>query len=153
LDGSKERAAEKENAQAKMNRKLLLLSACFCIGIVSVLLYTFAIITGVQTMEMSLQIGTSYGFNLETDKLYFARTPPGGEVRRTFTIQSNRPYPLLVRIQKKGDIGPWVALSNASVTLSPFGKAAVQATAYPPPYAHLGNYSGYLRIISSRALW
>ena len=126
---------------------IILLSVGGMLLIFFLLFYTFYIVEDMQTIALDVEVGHNYALNLDTDKLYYGRTVPGGDLSRGFVISNKRDYPLKAGFIKEGTIRSWVELKPDNAAIPPKSNVTILTTVYVPTETPLGNYTGTIKII------
>lgn len=123
--------------------------------LLSIFAIDFLSVKKVDEVYMDLEIANSYrdiGFNPEGDALHFGKVPLTGTSRREFSISHSYSEPLNVKITIKGNITPFVTVSDNNFELNPNEIKELNASIKIPEDALAGNYNGTLNIIFKKPL-
>lgn len=117
-----------------------------------VLGYSFFILDEIIVLPMELNVNSSYGFNLETNKLHLGKTVPGGDSSRGFIVSNNKDYPLKVSVIKEGQLAKWTEIEKQTFTIFPSENKTVMVNAYVPKGTEYGLYTGNIKVILKKKL-
>ncbi len=136
-----------------MSRKIIFYVLIVSLIFTTLLLgYSFFIIDEIIILPMELNVNSSYGFNLETDKLNLGKIVPGGDSSRGFTVSNNKDYPLKVSVIKEGQLAKWIEIGNQTFDIFPSENKAVMVNVYVPKGTEYGLYTGNIKVILKKKL-
>ena len=132
----------------KRNRFYVLLGVIILIAVVgTTLVYYSYNIYDVKRVKMSIIVFDHYGFSVDTDHLEFGMNIPGGGGNsRTMYLVHGYKEPLLVQIERRGEMGSWTNFDNNFILEPNVGKNLTVSVNVPPNVGY-GNYTGELVII------
>ena len=135
-----------------MKKLILLITICVLSVILTLIFYSFYRVAFVQTVSMDLEVGDNVGFNLDTDKLHFGKTFPGGVLSRKITVGHNVDARLRAHIVPSGEIKEWVLVPENNFHLA--NREVKNLTVYVnvPEDAEYGNYTGTLEVFFQRTI-
>ena len=101
--------------------KILLIVLFFMMGsaLITYLVYNEFHVLQVEEIKMNVTVANRVGFVLDADALHFGTTHPGGQSRRTVTIDNSDAFPIKVEIKSFGDLGPRLDVSENEFVLQP----------------------------------
>ena len=102
---------------------------------------------------MDVQVGSGIGINTDTDALHFGGTIPGGTSQRSFRIQNDYGFRVMVRVNVQGDLANWTRFKPSTFSLRPGESRQVQFTCFVPKNAPYGNYTGIINVKIARDLF
>ena len=135
----------------KTNKRLLILV---------IILISFSIIANIyKTKEQIVEIEEVYmsmefdntliaGFDANKTALTFGKIPLGSTSKRSFTVNNDLEFPVKIRIEKEGDISPYILISDASFNLDITEEIEIIVLATPIRGIEEKKYEGTLRIIT-----
>ena len=130
-----------------MFMKWITIALIIAIIIVGVFIADRLLVQNVITYEMHLEVGSTSGFNLDTDKLYFGRVVPGSSASRDVIINSSYSSPLRVALEKSGPVADLVVFSENNFVLMPGEHKKVSGSVAVPLNMSYGVYTGTLRVV------
>lgn len=135
----------------KINAILIILILAFTtIGIVSIVYSTMTTI-GVRDIEMDVKVGAKIGINVDSDKLWFGMTNPGGSATRQIFIGNEHDFPIKVLFVPLGQLKDYIGVSDNPALLQPGENKEVSVTVEIPKEMPHGNYTGIMRVVFTKA--
>ena len=135
----------------KLNAILILLILAFStIGIVSIVYSTMTTI-GVRDIEMDVKVGDRIGINIDSDKLWFGMTNPGGSASRKMFVGNEHDFPIEVGFIPLGQLKDYTSISENPVLLRPGENKEISISVQISPDMPYGNYTGIMRTIFKKA--
>lgn len=133
------------------NAILLVLILVF--GAMGITLFAFNMLATIEVkdIEMDLKVGDRMGFNVDTDKLWFGMTNPGGSAIREIVVSNSNEFPVTVSFFPLGDIKDIVSVSENNAVLMPAEEKTISVTASVPSGMPYGNYTGIMRVVFKKA--
>ena len=128
---------------------MIVLLILFAIALATSLTFLI-IVQDVRTLDMHLAISNVFGFNIDTDKIYFGDIPPGTSSSRKVIVSNDDFEKSIVRIKTFGDLKDWVIVSEKNFILEKGEYKLIEVSVYPPPSAEYKEYEGKLLIILTR---
>ncbi len=130
---------------------ILLIALFFSAGIAA---FAYFCITTVDVkdydMHITLEGKSKVGIIVDTDKVWFGITNPGGAASRKLVVTNNFTFPVVVKIFLYGKLGDYVSLSESNIMLEPNTFREIDITANMPHDAALGEYTGKVRAVFKR---
>ena len=137
----------------KTNKRLLILV---------IILISFSIIANIyKTKEQVVEIEEIYmsmefdntiiaGFDANKTALTFGKIPLGSTSKRSFTVYNDLEFPIRIKIEKEGDISPYILISDASFNLDIAEEREIIVLATPAEGIEEKKYEGKLKIITTK---
>ena len=116
-------------------------------ALMGLLLFSFTL-KEMREIEVQLQVSSTAGFNVDSDKIYFGSIPPTGHGQRQVILRNTHAQKALMRLRIHGEIAPWVKIDPAWVVLKPQDERPSTIHVFVPADAPAGNYSGTVEIIT-----
>jgi len=133
----------------KKEAMLLIFLVVIVAGLVSIS-YNYFFVLEVNEIDFQVNVENRLGFNVDTDKLYFGTTYPGGVGKREVFIE-NYDYPKVrVNIKVYGDINEWVSVDANHFVLEQGESKSVIFYVNVPKDAEYQNYEGKIKIIFTK---
>lgn len=101
----------------------------------------------VLEQEIIMEVGIPSAFNVETDRINFGRVKPDSFATRFLNISHHDAYPLEVVVIAKGDISPYLSVSENFFILEPGQFKELKIRAMPKNDTVFGVYTGTLQVI------
>ncbi len=117
------------------------------------LFYNFYYIKEIRVLRMQLEVADKIGVNVDDDAIYFGKVYPGNTARRIIEISNNYADPLIVSITIKGDISPFVSVSQNEFILEPGEDKVVTYYASTTKETPKLNYTGETRVFFKRKIF
>lgn len=137
-------------------KKTLILSGSVmlvAVALVVIFYFTF-ILVDVQTVELHSNFENTYGFNLDTDKMYFGSVPPGEQGERDLVFANNYDFPVEVSSFFSGELEEYMRCENNNVVFQSGETGTITYTVNPPKDVTMReNYTGIAKVYIKRVLW
>lgn len=108
--------------------------------------YSFFVVQEVHEISANVLVQREvFGFNSDTDAIHFGSLKAGTQSARFIKVSSK--VPSWVTIQVKGDLAPWIWVSNQSFILKDQETRKITFKVNVPDSAKEGNYTGKVLFI------
>jgi hypothetical protein len=116
------------------------------IAISTFLIYQSYSVESVQTTTVALEVGSIYGFDVDSSILQLGQIPPGGAAYRNLTVFNDQDRERNIRIILDQPLREWAQISHERFTLPPYGNQTVMVTLRPPGDTPRDNYTSTLYV-------
>ena len=136
----------------KNNTLAFMILFIFLLAFGGMLFYNFYYIKKIKVLKLQLEVADKVGVNVDDDAIYFGKVYPGNTARRIIELSNNYEDPLKVSITIKGEISPFVSVSQNEFILEPGEDKVVTYYASTTKETPKLNYTGETRVFFKRKL-
>ena len=120
-------------------RIIMLAIAVMIIGVSATVSYYFLTqVVEIKTMPYDFNTTDQMiaGYNLDTDMVHFGVIPLGYQARRYFEITNTHDFPVLVRLEARGDGEEFFAFTDNKFTMQPGENRTINVFVIPDSIGH-----------------
>jgi len=103
--------------------------------------------------DLHLEVGDKIGVNLDTDKIYFGKTHPGGMAKRHLNISNNYGFSVRTNINVEGEITDFISVSENNFIIEPHSSKEITYYAETTEDTEKGTYEGKTIVVFKRVLF
>ena len=121
--------------------------ALICILIILVFLSIYkSVPLESKALDLHVTVDERLVFNLDKDKVYFGKVPPGSSSSRDIILKHSYDSAIIVKIEKYGEISNWIDVGATNRIISGGREEKISLTVSVPENASYGNYTGQIKI-------
>lgn len=124
------------------NKIILLIGISFLFVILSFYLINFNLVEE-KSVPVDLEVGSTAGFNLDSDALHFGRILPGDASQRFLLLRNDFSFPIRAKLESEGEIKDFLFFEE-EFFLKPEEEVQIGVSVNIPDDQSYGNYSGEL---------